>query len=99
MAETLPELVVYDAEGHPSTVAYQVLPTLLLNELQKEHLELQKERQRGQAQSESIAAQSEEIAALKAQVAELRQLTTQLVTLERSHEEAGVPAAQVVASR
>jgi len=60
VAETLPELVVNDAQGHPATVAYQVLPTLLLNELQKEHRQVQ--------------AQSGEIADLKAQVAELRRL-------------------------
>jgi hypothetical protein len=40
VAETLPELVVHDAAGRPSTVAYQVLPTLLLNELQKEHQQI-----------------------------------------------------------
>jgi trimeric autotransporter adhesin len=69
VAETLPELVVHDAAGRPATVAYQVLPTLLLNELQKEH--------------QRVAAQSEEIAALRSQVADLERLATELVAAER----------------
>ncbi len=35
VAEVFPELVVYDAEGRPETVRYQVLVPLLLNELQR----------------------------------------------------------------
>lgn len=36
VAEVFPELVVYDRDGQPETVKYHLLPTLLLNELQKE---------------------------------------------------------------
>src|SRR4029077_8509150 len=38
VAEVFPELVVYNPEGQPEAVAYQVLPSLLLNELQREHV-------------------------------------------------------------
>jgi hypothetical protein len=37
VAEAFPELVVRNKEGQPETVAYHLLPALLLNELQKEH--------------------------------------------------------------
>jgi hypothetical protein len=31
----IPDLVIYDQEGKPDSVAYHALPALLLNELQK----------------------------------------------------------------
>ena len=36
----MPELVVRDADGSPETVAYHVLPSLLLNVFQKQHQQL-----------------------------------------------------------
>jgi len=36
----MPELVVRNDDGSPETVAYHVLPSLLLNEYQKQHQEL-----------------------------------------------------------
>ena len=36
----LPELVVNNKDGQPETVAYHLLPAMLLNELQKEHGQL-----------------------------------------------------------
>ncbi|MCH7664860.1 MAG: tail fiber domain-containing protein [Acidobacteria bacterium] len=41
VADVFPELVVYDDEGEPSTVRYHYLPSLLLNELQKQHRRIQ----------------------------------------------------------
>lgn len=35
VAEVLPELVAYDADGQPSTVMYHVLPALLVEEVQR----------------------------------------------------------------
>ena len=35
VAEAFPELVVANEKGQPETVAYHVLPALLLNELQE----------------------------------------------------------------
>ncbi|MGE0461822.1 MAG: tail fiber domain-containing protein [Vicinamibacterales bacterium] len=58
VAEVLPELVAYDGEGQPETVKYHVLPTLLLNEVQR----LEHER----------AAQAREIAELRSLIAQLQ---------------------------
>ena len=40
VADVLPELVVRDDNGQPETVAYHVLPSLLLNEYQKQQVKL-----------------------------------------------------------
>ncbi|MBV8907129.1 MAG: hypothetical protein JOZ22_26100 [Acidobacteriia bacterium] len=37
VAEVYPDLVAHSADGQIETVKYQVLDTMLLNELQKEH--------------------------------------------------------------
>jgi hypothetical protein len=42
VAEVFPELVVHNDRGEPETVKYQLLSSLLLNELQKLDNELQK---------------------------------------------------------
>jgi hypothetical protein len=63
--EVLPELVAYGNDGQPETVKYQVLPTLLLAEIQR----LERARH---AADEAFARQASEIAALRAVVAELR---------------------------
>jgi hypothetical protein len=68
VAAVMPELVVYNDAGQPESVAYHLLPTLLLNELQKEHQRLT-----------AMTAQVAEIDSLRAEVAELRKQTTQLL--------------------
>src|SRR5690606_16855848 len=40
--EVFPALVIYDQEGLPFTVRYEVLPVLLLNELQKQKIDIEK---------------------------------------------------------
>jgi hypothetical protein len=40
VANVFPELVVYDLEGQPYSVRYQVLPVLLLNEVQKQQVRM-----------------------------------------------------------
>ena len=64
VAETFPELVVYDENGKPETVSYHLLSTLLLNEFQEE-------RRITQAQALHIEQQSAELAQLKQQFAEM----------------------------
>ena len=68
VAAVFPELVVLDEEGQPETVAYHMLPVLLLNELQKEH-----ERNR---------AQSDELDSQERRLAELKQLREKLTAVE-----------------
>jgi hypothetical protein len=58
--KVMPDLVVYNDQGQPETLAYQTLAPLLLNELQKEHKQLQNEHK--------------QIEQLQAEVAELREL-------------------------
>jgi len=78
VAEVFPELVVYGKDGKPETVAYHVLATLLLNELQKEHRVSDRLQQQVQTQAEQLAAlrrdnetQASRMAALEQQVAVL----------------------------
>jgi Chaperone of endosialidase len=63
--QVLPELVAYNGAGQPETVKYQVLPTLLISEVQR----LERERA---AVTARLDAQSEEIAALRRIVDQLR---------------------------
>jgi hypothetical protein len=53
-----PELVIDGADGRAETVEYQILPAMLLNEVQKQH--------------KQIEQRSAEVAALRAQVTELK---------------------------
>ena len=81
VAETFPELVVYDANGKPETVAYHLLPTLLLNELQKEHRMNEQHAEKlalQQEQLETQASQLAEVDALKQQLAEVREILAAL---------------------
>lgn len=64
VAETFPELVVYDTNGKPETVSYHLLATLLLNEVQKE-------RRVTHEQTASLKQQSAELEQLKLEVAKL----------------------------
>src|SRR5208337_2995543 len=65
VAGVFPELVSYNVEGTPETVAYQTLTPLLLDQLQKQHHELEETRA-------LLRAQAKELAALKTQLAASR---------------------------
>jgi hypothetical protein len=80
VAEVFPELVVRDAQGQPETVAYHLLPALLLNELQKV-------QRLNEQQSEQLAMQASQLAEvgdLKRQVEEMKVL---LATLQPKNQE------------
>jgi hypothetical protein len=66
VAEVMPELVVYDAEGQPQTVQYHVLPALLLNELQRQHVRAQRQEAELVELRELLRTQTAELAELKA---------------------------------
>lgn len=68
VAKVMPELVVYDEQGKPETVAYQEMSSLLLNELKKERALRQQE----------TAKLTGEVAALLRAVDELRAETARL---------------------
>ena len=64
VAEVFPELVVHGKDGKPETVAYHVLATLLLNELQKEHRVVEALRQDDEVQAARMAALEQQVAVL-----------------------------------
>jgi len=81
VAAVMPELAVYNSDGQPESVAYHLLPTLLLNELQKEHQLVMAQAQQLKNQELRVAeltAQAADVKAMKAQLAELQHLTAQL---------------------
>jgi trimeric autotransporter adhesin len=67
VAEVFPELVVFNNDRQPETVAYQVLASLLLNEFQKEHA-------LNEANTRQLAAQASQLDELKQQFAQLQEL-------------------------
>jgi hypothetical protein len=67
VAEVYPDLVAHSADGQIETVKYQVLDSMLLNELQKEHQQVQQ-------QTEEICSQTEEIRLLQTRLSALEQL-------------------------
>jgi hypothetical protein len=83
VAEVLPELVVNNKDGQPETVAYHLLPAMLLNELQKEHAKNEQHTEQISTQEKVIHAQAQQIAKLEAQAAEVEALKARLADLER----------------
>ena len=77
VARVMPELVVNDAAGQPSTVAYQQLPALLLNELQKQQATI------GSQQAE-IAALRDQLVGLSTLRARVEQLLERIAALEHA---------------
>ena len=69
-----PEMTVYDKDGQPSGVKYQLLAPMLLNELQKQHAVVA-------AQQDVIKTQQEQMQTQAQQLAELQQRLTRLEAL------------------
>jgi hypothetical protein len=82
--EVYPNLVARDASGEPMTVLYQELPSLLLNELQKQHAKME-------GQNARIAELEKQNAALQATVSELADLRSKVDSLIRTQSEADRP--------
>ena len=76
VAEIAPELVVRDADGEPYSVRYHVLPSMLLNELQKE-------RRTNREQHQTLAAQERTIETLLARVERLEAREPEAATVSR----------------
>ncbi len=74
VAEVFPELVIPNEAGQPETVAYHLLPSLLLNEVQKEHRLIQQQAEQLAAQASQLA----EVSELKRQLAEVQELLAHL---------------------
>ena len=82
VAEVFPELVISNEAGQPETVAYHLLPTLLLNQLQKEHRLIQQQA----AQLAAQASQLAEVSELKRQLAEVQELLAHLQSLSKEQQ-------------
>jgi hypothetical protein len=67
-----PELVVRNKAGQPETVAYHVLPALLLNELQKEHRLNERRSEQVMALQRQLAAQASQLSEVKEMLAALK---------------------------
>jgi hypothetical protein len=67
VAEVYPELVQYGEDGEPFTVRYQVLNSMLLNEVQKQHQEIQAQQIIIQEHKTELERKNAEIAILKSQ--------------------------------
>jgi hypothetical protein len=65
VAKVYPELVIMGADGKPETVAYHLLPAMLLNEFQKQaRADQQRDRELAQKDAQ-IAALQQEISAMR----------------------------------
>jgi hypothetical protein len=74
VAEVFPELVVLNEAGQPESVAYHLLPAMLLNEVQKEHQLIQQQAEQLAAQESRLA----EVGELKRQLADVQALLARL---------------------
>jgi hypothetical protein len=86
VAAVYPDLVVYDKEGQPQTVRYQLLDPMLLNELQRQGRQLGEQGARAAEQERSLAAAKRQIAGQARTLAEqaglLQSLAARLSELE-----------------
>src|SRR5579862_4651981 len=71
VAKLYPEMVGYDKDGQPSSVKYQSLAPMLLNELQKQHREIEEQRETIRLQNDRIAQQESRLAAVEAQLSDV----------------------------
>jgi hypothetical protein len=69
VAQLYPEMVGYDKDGQPSSVRYQELAPMLLNEIQKQNLQLQKQAEAIQLQQEQNRKLEDRIAAIESLLA------------------------------
>jgi hypothetical protein len=69
--QAMPGLVIYNKDGTPESVAYQVLPSLLLNEYQKQNRELAAAKAELAETRTKFEAMQAEMAALKLVVSRL----------------------------
>jgi hypothetical protein len=88
VAEVLPELVSFDAEGRPYAVKYRFLPPLLLNELKKQAERLQGQERILATQEQQLREQQEKLQAQDRLLAEQRRDFERLLLKQRRELEA-----------
>jgi hypothetical protein len=72
VAEVFPELVVFDNDGQPDAVKYQVLTPMLLNEMQKQEKKLAAQDQRAAAQDAEISRLKQQLGVMQAALVKLQ---------------------------
>jgi Chaperone of endosialidase len=70
--KVMPDLVVYNEQGQPETVAYQTPAPLLLNELQKAHKQMEQEHSELQKEQNELQKEHMQIEQMQAEINELR---------------------------
>jgi Chaperone of endosialidase len=83
VARVYPELVIYGADGKAQSVAYHLLPAMLLNEMQKQIRENQRKLAQIAALQQRLVAQEKQISALQRETARIDMLTARLNVLEQ----------------
>jgi hypothetical protein len=85
VAQVFPELAVYNAQGQPESVKYQLLAPLLLNEFQKQHQRIE-ERARVIAAREQTIARQDRINAEQERInaGQQKQIEALTATLEKA---------------
>jgi hypothetical protein len=78
VAEIYPELVARSTDGHIETVKYQMLDSMLLNEVQKLH-------RKDVAQQQQIKTQEEKIRSLEERLSRMESLLERTTSLTAEH--------------
>jgi len=65
VAEVYPDLVVYNKDGQPDAVQYQMLPAMLLNEVQRQQAEIGAQKDRLRKLAQQLDAQTQQNANLQ----------------------------------
>jgi septal ring factor EnvC (AmiA/AmiB activator) len=81
VAKVYPDMVVYDKDGQPYTVRYQVLAPMLLNELQKQNAVVAAQQESLRTQQQRTDQQQGQIQTLQRQNEEIQQRLSRLETL------------------
>ena len=81
VATVFPALVAYDKDGNVETVKYHLLPTLLLDVLQRDHAQLQEAQARTAQLEHALAEQAQQIQALTAEVRQAQAQSQRIETL------------------
>jgi len=92
-----PELVIHDADGKVETVAYHMLPAMLLNEVQKQARSNQQLARQLEQKDEQIATLQRQVVAIQQKNAQIEDLAARLDVLERQAH-ASEPGSLVAAS-
>ena len=98
VARVYPELVTYGADGKVETVAYHLLPAMLLNEMQKQIRENQRKDARIAALQQRLVAQARQIGALQRETARIDMLTARLSVLQQQQARTARPERLVAAT-